>query len=80
MRKRTDDVLKPELRDSGEYRGERLEEERQRLERRLTWALRRGDARVIERLTQRLDALEEAIAADLSPGRPPSKFDRSRRW
>lgn len=65
-------------REGSAYRTERLEEERERLERRREWAIRRGDALGVRRLTQRLDALEEAIDADLSPGRPANKFERWR--
>ena len=68
-------------RPAGEYRTDRLEEERERLNRRLVWAMRKQDAQAIERLHQRLEALEEAIDDDLSPGCPPNKFERERgKW
>lgn len=72
---RRPDLFAYELREGAEYRVERLEEERELLNRRLTWAMRRGDDAAVERLVQRLDAIEEAIDADLTPGRPPNKFD-----
>ncbi|PRY70981.1 hypothetical protein [Halomonas ventosae] len=67
MPRRPDPFAQP-LRDGTEYRIERLEEERERLERRRVWAVRRGDTKAVQRLTERLDALEEAIDADLTPG------------
>jgi hypothetical protein len=65
-------------RPSEDYRTDRLEEERELLTRRLTWAIRRADPQAVERLTQRLEAIEEAIDADLAPGRPANRFERWR--
>ncbi len=62
-------------RPAEEYRTDRLEQERERLNRRLVWAMRRQDVQAIERLHQRLDALEDAIDTDLAPGCPPNKFE-----
>lgn len=77
---RRPDPFAYELREGAEYRVERLEEERERLERRRTWAVQRGDAQAVRRLTERLQALEEAIDADVSPGCPPNKFEPWRRY
>ncbi|WP_373182661.1 hypothetical protein [Halomonas campaniensis] len=75
---RRPDPFAGETRDGAEYRAERLEDERERLERRRQWAVQRGDARAVRRLTKRLDALEEAIDADLNPGRQLGRHDRYR--
>lgn len=62
-------------RDPAEYRDDRLEAERQRLERRLEWATRQADARKVERLTQRLAELDDAMDADLAAGCPANRFE-----
>lgn len=62
-------------RDPAEYRDDRLEAERQRLERRLSWAVRQGDAGKVERLTQRLADLDDAMDADLAAGCPANRFE-----
>lgn len=60
---------------SAAYRRQRLEQERERLERRWEWAMERGDDRDERHLAERLDAIEEAIEADLSPGRTPGPIE-----
>lgn len=62
-------------RDPAEYRADRLETERERLERRLEWAIRQGDARKVERLTQRLAELDDDMDTELAPGRPANRFE-----
>mgnify|MGYP001070254658 CR=1 FL=1 len=62
------------LRDGSAYRADRLEEERIRIERRLLWAERRGDRQAVQWLESRLVELEEAIEADLRPGRQPGRL------
>ncbi|MCS2609371.1 hypothetical protein [Halomonas dongshanensis] len=65
-------------RPAGEYRAERLEGERERLERRLVWAMRKQDVHAIQKLRQRIEALDDAIVDDLTPGCPPNRFERYR--
>ena len=67
------------LRDGAEYRRDRLEVERHRLHRRLVWAEQRGDRKAVAWLESKLVDLEEAIDADLKPGRAPGKHDWHRR-
>lgn len=62
-------------RDPAEYRDERLEAESRRLQRRLEWAVRQGDAHKVERLTQRLDDLDDELDADLVAGCPANRFE-----
>ena len=62
------------LRAGAEYRADRLEEERIRIERRLLWAERRGDRQAVQWLESKLAELEEAIEADLRPGRKPGRL------
>ncbi len=67
------------LRDGSAYRADRLDGERERLHRRLVWAIHRGDDKAIDWLEGRLLAIEEEIDADLSPGRAPGRHDWHRR-
>ncbi|MEQ5803327.1 hypothetical protein [Halomonas sp. H10-9-1] len=67
------------LHDGDHYRRQRLEEERERLHRRLVWATARKDRQAIRWLEKRLEEVEEALDADLEPGREPGRFDRHRR-
>lgn len=67
------------LHDGSAYRRQRLEEERHRLHRRLVWAEQRGDRQAVQWLESRLAELEEAIEADLEPGRQPGRHDWHRR-
>ncbi|WP_445005470.1 hypothetical protein [Halomonas mongoliensis] len=71
------DPFAQEIRDGAEYRRQRLEEEHERLMRRLKWAMARDDDDACAWLEEQIDRLEEQIDADLAPGRPPNKFDRS---
>lgn len=72
------DPFDQEIRDGAEYRRDRLEVERERLHRRLVWAVSRGDQKVTRWLEKRLEALEAELDADLAPGREPSRFDNCR--
>ena len=64
----------PDTRDSAEYRLDRLEVERERLHRRLVWAEQRGDRQAVRWLESKLEELEEAMEADLRPGREPGRL------
>ncbi len=66
------------LRDSAAYRADRLEEERERLHRRLVWAMHRGDQRGTAWLEKRLEELEADLATEPAPGRAPGRHDRHR--
>lgn len=68
MQTRTDS-FEHTYREPAAYRDDRLQVERERLERRLAWAFRRGDARAVERIRQRLTRLEADEFAELTPGR-----------
>ncbi|WP_431024555.1 hypothetical protein [Halomonas sp. H5] len=72
------DLFDQETRDGAEYRRDRLEVERERLHRRLVWAVSRGDQKATRWLEKRLEALEAELDADLEPGREPSRFDSYR--
>lgn len=48
--------------DPGPHRAARLMAERERLERRLAWAKRRGEAGKVGRLEEQLAAVEDALA------------------
>ncbi|MDN3521509.1 hypothetical protein [Halomonas ramblicola] len=72
------DLFAQETRDGAEYRRDRLEEEHERLMRRIKWAVHRNDDAAIEWLEARLDAIEAEIDADLAPGREPTRFDSCR--
>ncbi len=56
-------------RHPAEYRRERLKEERDRLERRLTWAVKRKEARQVERLTRQLAEIDRQLE------RPPEDLE-----
>lgn len=71
-------IFDRETRDSAEYRADRLERERHRLHRRLTWAAHRGDQQAVAWLEKRLEKLEAELAADTAPGRAPGLHDRHR--
>lgn len=64
-----DSAFKDDLRTPESYRDERLEQERERLERRLTWAFKRGDVSGMERIERRLDRLADEALTDIEPGR-----------
>lgn len=55
------------LRESDEYRAERLASERQTLERRKAWAARRFDPVEMERLERQLARLKSEEAASIEP-------------
>ena len=62
------------LRDGSAYRADRLEVERERLMRRLQWAVSRGDDDAADWLEARLDDVEAELEADLRPGREPGRL------
>ncbi|MDN3520013.1 hypothetical protein [Halomonas ramblicola] len=72
------DPFAHKLRDSAAYRADRLEEGRERLHRRLVWAMHRGDQRAMAWLEKRLEALEADLADEITPGRAPGRHDRHR--
>lgn len=74
-RKINDKAFKHECRDAEQYRDERLSDERTRLERRLEWAFKRGDAAGVKRLQVRLKQLEDDELADIDAGRPWGRFE-----
>lgn len=61
-------------RPSHEYRLQRLEDERDRLERRLRWAIQRDDDTTIDKLSCRLDEIEAALDTDLRHWREKRGF------
>lgn len=73
--KHSDKLFDDSTRDPADYRADRLEVERQRLERRRDWAMYRGDTRKMQRLTQRLAALDDDMETDLAPGCPANRFE-----
>ncbi|MEG3081310.1 hypothetical protein R3F64_15710 [Halomonas sp. 5021] len=75
-RKINDNAFKHECRDAEQYRDERLELEREKLERRLTWAFGRGDAAGVERLQRRLDKLADEALTAIEPGCRPGHIER----
>ncbi|QPL46477.1 hypothetical protein IT895_01205 [Halomonas sp. A40-4] len=71
-----DNAFKHECREAEQYRDERLELEREKLERRLTWAFGRGDAAGVKRLQRRLDKLADEELNDIEPGCRPGHIER----
>lgn len=69
----------PPLRDSAEYRAERLEVERQRLERRKVWAARRFEPEALEHLERQLARLRAEEAASIAPRGRKRRAARSAR-
>jgi len=68
------DPFDHELRAGSAYRADRLEVERERLMRRLKWAIARDDDDACAWLEEQIDRLEEQIDADLRPGREPGRL------
>ncbi|GHE20003.1 hypothetical protein [Halomonas urumqiensis] len=66
------------LRNSAAYRADRLEEERERLYRRLKWALHRGDERAVAWLERRIEELDTDLADKIAPGKARGRHDRYR--
>ncbi|NYS60825.1 hypothetical protein [Vreelandella salicampi] len=77
-RQYANDALKHTTRDGSAYRDDRLEQQRQRLERRLSWAFQRGDVAGVERIERRLDALADEALGDVEPGRTAGPIERPR--
>ena len=75
-RKINDKAFKHEYRDTEQYRDERLDTERERLERRLAWAFRREDVAGVKRLQRRLDELCDDALTDIAPGKTPGRLER----
>lgn len=75
-RKINDNAFKHQCRAAEQYRDERLDSERERLERRLAWALKRGDVAGVERLQRRLDQQADEYLADIGAGRKPGHLER----
>lgn len=63
----SDTARPPELREAAAYRAERLEAERQRLERRKVWAARRFDVAALEHLERQLARLRSEERASTAP-------------
>lgn len=70
------DALSYRLRDAEHYRDERLDTERERLERRLSWAVQQGDTAKVKRLERRLDELLDEALDDIAPGKTPGHLER----
>lgn len=77
-RQYANDLLKHTNRDGSAYRDDRLDTERQRLERRLAWAFQRGDVAGVKRLEHRLDQLADEALSDITPGRIAGPIERPR--
>ena len=78
-RKINDNAFKHTYRGAEQYRDERLESERERLERRLTWAFGRGDAAGAKRIQRRLDQLADEALTDIEVGCTPGHLERWKR-
>lgn len=78
-RKINDNAFKHTYRDAEQYRDERLDSERERLERRLAWAFGRGDAAGVKRLQHRLDQLADEALTDIEAGCTPGHLERWKR-
>ncbi|WP_249975714.1 hypothetical protein [Vreelandella olivaria] len=78
-RKINDNSFKHTYRDAEQYRDERLDSERKRLERRLAWAFARGDGAGVKRIQHRLDQLADEALTDIDPGCTPGYLERWKR-
>ena len=64
---RRDPLFSSTMRESSDYRRDRLQVEHERLMRRLEWAMARNDEAAIEWLDARLSALEAEMNASIDP-------------
>jgi len=78
-RKINDNAFKHTYRGAEQYRDERLENERERLERRLSWAIDRGDVAGVKRMQRRLDQLADEALTDIDAGCTPGRMERWKR-
>lgn len=79
VRKINDNAFKHTSRDAEQYRDERLDCERERLERRLAWAFGRGDDAGVKRIQRRLDHLADEALTDIDAGCTPGHHERWKR-
>lgn len=78
-RKIKDNAFKHHYREAEQYRDERLESGRAHLERRLSWAIGRGDEAGVRRIQRRLDQLADEALADIDAGCTPGHLERWKR-
>lgn len=78
-RKINDNALKHTYREAEQYRDDRLDSERERLERRLSWAIGRGDVAGVKRIQRRLDQLADEALTDIDAGCTPGRLERWKR-
>jgi hypothetical protein len=78
-RKINDNAFKHECRDAEMYRDDRLDGERERLERRLQWAFSRGDTAGVKHIQRRLDRLADEALTDIDAGCKPGHLERWKR-
>ncbi|QHD49796.1 hypothetical protein [Vreelandella aquamarina] len=75
-RKIKDSAFKHTYRGAEQYRDERLDDERERLERRLSWAIGRGDEAGVKHVQRRLDQLADEALTDIDAGCTPGRLER----
>mgnify|MGYP005830142617 CR=1 FL=1 len=75
-RKIKDSAFKHRYREAEQYRDDRLGGERERLERRLSWAIGRGDEAGVRRIQRRLDQLADEALTDIDAGCTPGRLER----
>lgn len=78
-RKINDNAFKHTYRGAEQYRDDRLDDERERLERRLSWAIGRGDETGVRHLQRRLDQLADEALTDIDAGCTPGRLERWKR-
>lgn len=78
-RKINDNAFQHRYREAEQYRDERLDSERERLERRLSWAIGRGDEAGVKRVQRRLDQLADEALTDIDAGCTPGRLERWKR-
>lgn len=78
-RKIKDSAFKHTYRGAEQYRDERLDNERERLERRLSWATDRGGVAGVKRMQRRLDQLADEALTDIDAGCTPGRMERWKR-
>ncbi|PCF97657.1 hypothetical protein CPA45_02725 [Vreelandella nigrificans] len=78
-RKINDNAFKHTYRNAEQYRDERLDSERERLDRRLEWAFGRGDDAGVKRIQSRLDRLANDALTDIDAGCTPGHLERWKR-